>query len=66
MVRTSREVGLGGRGTGECIRLGPMLVPHQHDLSPPVLPSFEVQLEPEEKFYYIDDPDGLKINIIAR
>ncbi|XP_055402214.1 complement C3 [Bubalus kerabau] len=31
-----------------------------------VLPSFEVQLEPEEKFYYIDDPDGLKINIIAR
>lgn len=51
---------------GECIRLGPMLVPHQHDLSPPVLPSFEVQLEPEEKFYYIDDPDGLKVNIIAR
>uniref|UniRef100_A0A8C2NV41 Complement C3 n=1 Tax=Capra hircus TaxID=9925 RepID=A0A8C2NV41_CAPHI len=31
-----------------------------------VLPSFEVQLEPEEKFYYVDDPDGLKINIIAR
>uniref|UniRef100_A0A3Q1MHV6 Complement C3 n=1 Tax=Bos taurus TaxID=9913 RepID=A0A3Q1MHV6_BOVIN len=31
-----------------------------------VLPSFEVQLEPEEKFYYIDDPDGLKVNIIAR
>ncbi|XP_057565268.1 complement C3 [Hippopotamus amphibius kiboko] len=31
-----------------------------------VLPSFEVQVEPEEKFYYIDDPDGLKVNIIAR
>uniref|UniRef100_A0A452DX18 Complement C3 n=1 Tax=Capra hircus TaxID=9925 RepID=A0A452DX18_CAPHI len=30
-----------------------------------VLPSFEVQLEPEEKFYYVDDPDGLKINIIC-
>ncbi|TEA33296.1 hypothetical protein DBR06_SOUSAS8010161 [Sousa chinensis] len=31
-----------------------------------VLPSFEVQVEPEEKFYYIDDPNGLKVNIIAR
>lgn len=38
MVRGSRELGLGGRGMGECIRLGPMLVPHQHDLSPQCFP----------------------------
>ena len=31
-----------------------------------VLPSFEVQVEPSEKFYYIDDPNGLTVNIIAR
>ncbi|XP_021561126.1 complement C3 [Neomonachus schauinslandi] len=31
-----------------------------------VLPSFEVQLEPEEKFYYIDDPEGLEVTITAR
>lgn len=33
---------------------------------PPVLPSFEVLVEPTEKFYYIDDPKGLEVNIIAR
>lgn len=31
-----------------------------------VLPSFEVQVEPEEKFYYIDDPKGLDVTITAR
>ncbi|XP_023572801.1 complement C3 isoform X2 [Octodon degus] len=31
-----------------------------------VLPSFEVVVEPTEKFYYIDNPDGLEVNIIAR
>lgn len=35
-------------------------------ISPPVLPSFEVQVEPEEKFYYIDDPRGLEVTITAR
>lgn len=33
---------------------------------PPVLPSFEVQVEPTEKFYYIDDPQGLEVTITAR
>ncbi|KAG8519037.1 Complement C3, partial [Galemys pyrenaicus] len=33
---------------------------------PPVLPSFEVQIEPEEKFYYINNPKGLEVSIIAR
>nr|XP_031292928.1 complement C3 [Camelus dromedarius] len=31
-----------------------------------VLPSFEVQVEPAEKFYYIDDPNGLEVTITAR
>nr|ANH21243.1 complement C3 precursor [Monodelphis domestica] len=31
-----------------------------------VLPSFEVKLHPEEKFFYIDDPEGLRISITAR
>nr|XP_044609056.1 complement C3-like [Equus asinus] len=31
-----------------------------------VLPSFEVQVEPTEKFYYIDDPNGLEVTITAR
>ncbi|XP_006172143.1 LOW QUALITY PROTEIN: complement C3 [Tupaia chinensis] len=31
-----------------------------------VLPSFEVTLEPAEKFYYIDDPKGLEVSIMAR
>ncbi|XP_053075973.1 complement C3-like isoform X3 [Acinonyx jubatus] len=31
-----------------------------------VLPSFEVQVEPTEKFYYIDDPQGLEVTITAR
>ncbi|XP_058513897.1 complement C3-like [Ochotona princeps] len=31
-----------------------------------VLPSFEVILEPMEKFYYIDDPQGLQVTIMAR
>lgn len=31
-----------------------------------VLPSFEVQVEPEEKFYYIDHPKGLAVTITAR
>lgn len=33
---------------------------------PPVLPSFEVHVEPAEKFYYIDDPEGLEVTITAR
>nr|XP_020038664.1 complement C3 [Castor canadensis] len=31
-----------------------------------VLPSFEVLVEPAEKFYYIDDPKGLEVTITAR
>ncbi|XP_074059815.1 complement C3 [Macrotis lagotis] len=31
-----------------------------------VLPSFEVKLHPEEKFFYIDNNDGLKVSITAR
>ncbi|KAF7475562.1 Hypothetical predicted protein [Marmota monax] len=31
-----------------------------------VLPSFEVLVEPAEKFYYIDDPNGLEVSITAR
>ncbi|XP_076977052.1 complement C3-like isoform X2 [Tamandua tetradactyla] len=31
-----------------------------------VLPSFEVLVEPEEKFYYVDDPKGLAVTITAR
>ncbi|XP_036610168.1 complement C3 [Trichosurus vulpecula] len=31
-----------------------------------VLPSFEVKLHPEEKFFYIDNPDGLTVSITAR
>ncbi|XP_043842630.1 complement C3 [Dromiciops gliroides] len=31
-----------------------------------VLPSFEVKLHPEEKFFYIDNHDGLKVSIMAR
>ncbi|ERE72814.1 complement C3-like protein [Cricetulus griseus] len=31
-----------------------------------VLPSFEVLVEPAEKFYYIDDPKGLEVSITAR
>lgn len=31
-----------------------------------VLPSFEVQVEPQEKFYYIDNPNGLEVTITAR
>lgn len=31
-----------------------------------VLPSFEVILEPVEKFYYIDEPQGLQVTIMAR
>ncbi|XP_058137965.1 complement C3-like [Dasypus novemcinctus] len=31
-----------------------------------VLPSFEVQVEPTEKFYYVDDPKGLEVIITAR
>ncbi|XP_037680034.1 complement C3-like [Choloepus didactylus] len=30
-----------------------------------VLPSFEVKVEPAEKFYYIDDPEGLVVHITA-
>lgn len=33
---------------------------------PPVLPSFEVHLEPEEKFYYIDNQNGMTVTITAR
>lgn len=33
---------------------------------PPVLPSFEVHLEPEEKFYYIDNQNGVTVTITAR
>ncbi|KAM9101776.1 complement C3-like isoform 1-T2 [Sarcophilus harrisii] len=31
-----------------------------------VLPSFEVKLYPEEKFFYIDNHDGLRVSITAR
>lgn len=31
-----------------------------------VLPSFEVRVEPTETFYYIDDPNGLEVSIIAK
>ncbi|XP_040593026.1 complement C3 [Mesocricetus auratus] len=31
-----------------------------------VLPSFEVLVEPVEKYYYIDDPKGLEVSITAR
>ncbi|CAH6779492.1 complement C3 [Phodopus roborovskii] len=31
-----------------------------------VLPSFEVLVEPAEKYYYIDDPKGLEVSITAR
>ncbi|XP_064136477.1 complement C3 isoform X2 [Loxodonta africana] len=31
-----------------------------------VLPSFEVEVEPTEKFYYIHDPKGLEVTITAR
>nr|AAW69835.1 complement component C3 [Notamacropus eugenii] len=31
-----------------------------------VLPSFEVKLHPEEKFFYIDNHDGLRVSITAR
>lgn len=36
--KRAREPGLGGGGRGECIRLGPVLVPHQHNLSPQCFP----------------------------
>ena len=67
--KRSREPGAVGGAwgrSGEHIILGPMLAHSPPRSVPPVLPSFEVQVEPEEKFYYIDDPDGLKVNIIAR
>ncbi|KAM6216719.1 complement C3 [Rhynchocyon petersi] len=38
----------------------------QFELREYVLPSFEVQLVPAEKFYYIDDPQGFKVTITAR
>ncbi|KFO28789.1 Complement C3 [Fukomys damarensis] len=38
----------------------------QFEVKEYVLPSFEVVVEPGEKFYYIDDPRGLEVNIIAR
>ncbi|XP_027706662.1 complement C3 [Vombatus ursinus] len=31
-----------------------------------VLPSFEVKLHPEEKFFYIDNHEGLRVSITAR
>ncbi|XP_008581904.1 PREDICTED: complement C3 [Galeopterus variegatus] len=31
-----------------------------------VLPSFEVTVEPAEKFYYVYDPEGLRVTITAR
>lgn len=59
-----------GKRSGEPGRGGP---PHwtprrppTSAISPSVLPSFEVQVEPEEKFYYIDDPKGLEVTITAR
>lgn len=65
--KRSREPRVGAWGRrGEHIILGPVLAHCPPRPVPPVLPSFEVQVEPEEKFYYIDDPNGLKVNIIAR
>lgn len=40
---------------------GPLGVPHL-----PVLPSFEVVLEPEEKFLYIDREEDFRVSITAR
>ena len=37
-----------------------------HRIEAEVTPALELSEEGEEKFYYVDDPDGLKINIIAR
>lgn len=60
----------GSWGGGGVHNVGPSVdPPHRTNTicSPPiVLPSFEVQVEPSEKFYYIDDPNGLTVNIIAR
>lgn len=36
--KRAREPGLGGGGRGECIRLGPVLVRPQHNLSPQCFP----------------------------
>ncbi|XP_039766219.1 complement C3 [Ornithorhynchus anatinus] len=38
----------------------------QFEVKEYVLPSFEVVVEPTEKFYYIDDPEGLSVDITAR
>lgn len=40
----------------------PLLSPHPT----PVLPSFEVLVNLEKPFYYIDDPNGLEVSISAR
>jgi hypothetical protein len=55
------EEGWGGRSQDAKLCAGPANV-----VSPPVLPSFEVLVEPAEKFYYIDDPKGLEVTITAR
>lgn len=60
MVREGGSQGEGSRNAGPSA--GPPPVP----ALPAVLPSFEVQVEPEEKFYYIDDPEGLGVTITAR
>lgn len=36
------------------------------DVIPAVLPSFEVSLEPEEKFLYIDRQQDFRVSILAR
>ncbi|XP_006869073.1 PREDICTED: complement C3 [Chrysochloris asiatica] len=38
----------------------------EFELKEYVLPSFEVEVEPAEKFYYIHDPKGLEVTIKAR
>lgn len=54
---------------GEAVALMLSWQPYQAPSSSypiPVLPSFEVLVEPTEKFYYIDDPKGLEVSITAR
>lgn len=38
----------------------------QFEVKEYVLPSFEVLVNPAKPFYYIDDPKGLKVSILAR